>query len=457
MELNGKNVVVVGAARSGTAAAAFARHRGARVTLSDRCPSESLGPVPAQMAAQGVALELGGHRMETFIGADLIVVSPGVPHTIAPLAAARARGIPVIGELELAARFVRAPVAAVTGTNGKTTVVRLLGDMLAAAGQRVFVGGNIGQPLIGHVDTGAAADAVVVEVSSFQLDTCEAFHPQVAVLLNVTADHLDRYPDFDAYARSKARIFRHQSAADIAVLNGRDPVVRRLAAGIPAACVWFDARPADAPGADADGPDLVLGGFDGARAHLNGRRLSLARLRLAGPHNRANAAAASLAALVMGADAAAIAACLAAFEPLPHRLMPVAEIDGVRYVDDSKATNVDAVVQALAAFDAPVVLIAGGRDKGGGYRALRSAVRARVKRLVVLGEAAEAIAAELGPLCPQGAVRAADMGQAVALARSGARPGDVVLLSPACSSFDMFTDYTHRGRAFAAAVRGQGA
>ena len=235
-------------------------------------------------------------------------------------------------------------------------------------------------------------------------------------------------------------------------------MIRRLAAEIPAACVWFDAQPADAPGGRRRRFGPRIAGFrrrPGASqrpAPFAGRAAS-GRAPTTGP----NAAAATLAAMLMGADAAAIATCLAAFAPLPHRLMPVADIDGVRYVDDSKATNVDAVVQALAAFDAPVVLIAGGRDKGGGYHALRPAVQARVKRLVVMGEAAEAIAAELGPLCPQGAVQAVDMGQAVALARSCAQPGDVVLLSPACSSFDMFTDYTHRGRAFAAAVRGQDA
>ena len=454
MELNGKNIVVVGAARSGKAVALFARRRGARVTLSDQSPAASLGEAPALLAAHQVPLEMGGHCTETFTAADLVVVSPGVPHTIAPLAAARARGIPVIGELELAVRFVGEPIVAVTGTNGKTTVTRLIGDMLAASGRRVFVGGNIGDPLIGYVDSESPADMAVIEVSSFQLDTCDTFHPQVAVLLNVTPDHLDRYAGFDAYARSKARIFQNQTSADAAVLNGRDPVVQTIAAGIPSTPVWFLDRPGSAAGIDFAESAMVLNGFGGRRTAFNGERIDLSAWRLLGPHNRANAAAAVLAARLAGADPAGIASALAAFEPLPHRLMPVAEMNGVRYVDDSKATNVDAVCQALAAFEVPIVLIAGGRDKGGGYADLKGVVREKVRRLIVLGESAAAIAETLGPSCVEGAVHAVDMQQAVAMARASAQSGDVVLLSPACSSFDMFTDYAHRGRVFAAAVKG---
>ncbi len=450
--MSGKHIVVVGAARSGAATARFARSRGARVTLSDQAPAASLGDVPAKLAAQGVSLELGGHHSETFMDADLVVLSPGVPHTIAPLEAARRRGVPVIGELELASRYLRAPMVAVTGTNGKTTVTRLIAEMLSASQKRVFVGGNIGEPLIGLVHSGRTVDVVVVEVSSFQLDTADAFHPGVAVLLNISPDHLDRYDDFQAYARAKTRIFKRQTSADTAVLNGADPMVRAMAEAIAATRVWFSGRPPGAPGADMQGSHLVLNGFSGLQDKYNGLRIDLSPLRLIGPHNRANAAAAALAALSAGADPAGIAAALAAFAPLSHRLTPVAEIDGVRYVDDSKATNVDAVCQALAAFQCPVVLIAGGKDKGGGYDALKSAVNGKVRRLIVLGEAADTIAAQLGPCCQQGAVHAADMHQAVALARASARRGDVVLLSPACSSFDMFSDYAHRGRVFAAAV-----
>ncbi len=453
MQLAGKKVVVVGAARSGVAAAVFARRRGAAVTVSDSAPADRLGPVAGELAASGIALEAGGHGMATFTAADLVIVSPGVPHTIAPLQAARDRGIEVVGELELAARFLDAPVVAITGTNGKTTVTRMIGDMLAASGLRVFVGGNIGDPLVGAVDLDPAAEVVVVEVSSFQLDTAERFHPAVAVLLNITADHLDRYADFEAYARSKARLFARQGKADAAVLNGGDATVRALAPTAGPLCAWFDGRADDAAGIDAQNAELVLRGFSAPRDHLNGERFSLAGLKLLGAHNRLNAAAAVLAARLAGAAPEAIASVLVSFDPLPHRLTPVAVIDGVRYVNDSKATNVDAVVRALEAFEAPVVLIAGGRDKGGGYAALRPAVQARVKRLVLIGEAAEAIAQTLGPVCAGGAVRAADMGEAVRLARDSARPGDVVLLAPACSSFDMFTDYAHRGDVFAAAVR----
>ncbi|MEE4608527.1 MAG: UDP-N-acetylmuramoyl-L-alanine--D-glutamate ligase [Desulfobacteraceae bacterium] len=453
MELAGKKVVVVGAARSGIAAAAFARRRGAAVTLSDSAPVERFPGLPPDLAASGIELEFGGHRRETFTGADLIVVSPGVPHTIAPLEAARRRGIAVIGELELAARWLKAPVVAVTGTNGKTTVTQMIGDMLAASGRRVFVGGNIGCPLIAAADSEPAPELVVAEVSSFQLDTAQWFHPKVAVLLNISPDHLDRYPGMGAYARSKARIFARQGAGDVAVLNGGDALVRALAPATGPLRTWFAGRPAGEAGIDQQGEDLVLAGFDKPRDHLNGERFSLAALKLLGRYNRANAAAAVLAARFAGAEPGAIARVLAEFTPLPHRLATVATVDGVRYVNDSKATNVDAVIQALAAFDAPVVLIAGGRDKGGGYEALRPALQPGVKRLVVLGEAAEVIARTLGPACPGGVVHAADMREAVRLARDSAGPGEVVLLAPACSSFDMFTDYAQRGEAFAAAVR----
>jgi UDP-N-acetylmuramoylalanine--D-glutamate ligase len=453
MELAGKKIVVVGAARSGIAAAAFARRHGASVTLSDSAPAERLLELPPDLAASGVALELGGHRSETFTAADLIVVSPGVPPTIAPLAAARRRGIAVVGELELAARWLKVPMVAVTGTNGKTTVTQMIGDMLTASGRRVFVGGNIGRPLIAAVDSDPAPELAVAEVSSFQLDTADRFHPRVAVLLNISPDHLDRYPDMETYAHAKARIFARQGAGDAAVLNGSDDRVRGLAPVHGPLRAWFNARPAGEAGIDLREGDLVLDGFVEPWRHLNGERFSLAALKLLGSHNRANAAAAALAARLAGADPAAIARVLAEFAPLDHRLATVAVVDGVRYVNDSKATNVDAVARALAAFDAPVVLIAGGRDKGGGYETLLPAVAARVKRLVVLGEAAEAIAGTLGPVCRGGAARAADMAEAVRLARDSARPGDVVLLAPACSSFDMFTDYARRGEAFAAAVR----
>ena len=453
MELAGKKVVVVGAARSGIAVAAFARRRGAAVTLSDSAPAERLPGLPPDLGASGIALELGGHRRETFTGADLIVVSPGVPHTIAPLEAARQRGIAVIGELELASRWLKAPVVAVTGTNGKTTVTQMIGDMLAASGRRVFVGGNIGRPLIAAADSEPAPELVVAEVSSFQLDTAEWFHPRVAVLLNISPDHLDRYPDLDAYARAKARIFARQGAGDVAVLNGDDDRVCALAPAQGPLRTWFSGRPAGEAGIYRQAEDLVLNGFPEPWRHLNGERFSLASLKLLGAHNRANAAAAVLASRLAGADAAAITRVLGEFAPLPHRLATVATVAGVRYVNDSKATNVDAVIQALAAFDAPVVLIAGGRDKGGGYEALRPAVQAGVKRLVVLGEAAEDIARTLGPACLGGVVHAADLHEAVRLARDSAGPGDVVLLAPACSSFDMFTDYARRGEAFAAAVR----
>ncbi|TFG39813.1 MAG: UDP-N-acetylmuramoyl-L-alanine--D-glutamate ligase, partial [Syntrophobacterales bacterium] len=290
MEIANKKILVVGLARTGIAAARFLRRRGAAVRATDVAPEAALGPGVAELRALDIDLALGGHRVEDFTAADLIVLSPGVPHTLAPLQAARSRGVPVIGEVELAARFIREPIVAVSGTNGKTTVTELLGRMLEASGRRVFVGGNIGRPLIGYVDGGEAAEIVVAEISSFQLDTITTFRPAVGVLLNITDDHLDRYPDFAAYARSKMRLFENQTAQDTAVLNGADPVIRAQAAAIRSRRLFYNTAEASANCAAVSGSTLAL--------RLPGReaaRLDLAPFRLRGPHNVENACAAALA------------------------------------------------------------------------------------------------------------------------------------------------------------------
>ncbi len=437
-----RRITVVGLGKSGAAVARFCRRRGARVTLTDMAGPEQFEAEARSLEALGVHLEFGGHQPATFEQADLVVLSPGVPHTIAPAAAARNRGIPVIGEVELAARYIQEPIAAVTGTNGKTTTTELLGQMLTASGHSVFVGGNIGTPLIDYVAEGQPRDWLVIEVSSFQLDTIERFRPRIGVLLNVSADHLDRYPDFEAYAAAKRQLFANQRADDTAILNAADPFSRSAAASAPGRVIMFNTEAGQAGGgARIDGDRIVIELMDGTT-----HRIDLNRWQLAGHHNRENAAAAGLAALTAGATVEGVQKTIDTFQGLAHRLTHVRTRHGIRYYDDSKATNVDAVCRALEGFEAAVVLIMGGRDKGGGYRALEAQVSAKVRTLVVLGEAADSIAAALGHLAPT--MRAVDMASAVRLAADQARSGDVVLLSPACASFDMYDSYHQRGEDF---------
>ena len=446
MELANKKILVVGLARTGIATARFLRRRGAAVRATDLAAEAALGPGVAELRALDIDLALGGHRVEDFTAADLVVLSPGVPHTLPPIQAARDRGVPVIGEVELAARFIREPIVAVSGTNGKTTVTELLGRMLEASGRRVFVGGNIGRPLIGYVDGGQTAEVVVAEISSFQLDTIATFRPAVGVLLNITDDHLDRYTDFAAYAHSKMRLFENQTAQDTAILNGADPVLRAHAAAIRSRRRFYNTAEDSANCAPITGTALTL--------RLPGReaaQLDLTPFRLRGPHNIENACAAALAALAAGASPPGIQQALSTFAPLPHRIESVGVANGVEYVNDSKATNVDAVLRALDCFATPVVLIMGGLDKGGNFRLLAAAVRRRVKALVLVGKASDTIRAALGGLAPT--VQAQDMAAAVGAAAGLAARGDVVLLSPGCASFDMYPNYQARGEDFRKAVQ----
>jgi UDP-N-acetylmuramoylalanine--D-glutamate ligase len=444
MDLHRKRILVVGLARTGIAAARFLKSRGAVVRATDQAAESRLGPGVADLSAMGVALELGGHSAESFATAEMIVLSPGVPHTLPALRAARDRGIPVIGEIELAARFIRQPLVAVTGTNGKTTTTELVGAMLAASGQKVFVGGNIGRPLIDYVDAGWRADTVVAEVSSFQLDTIETFRPAVGVLLNITADHLDRYPDFTAYTAAKMRLFENQTTQDVAVLNAGDPIIAAHVERIRSRVLFFNtADPDGAARREAGG--LVLTGL--GRETI---RLGLSRFRLRGAHNAENAAAAALAARAAGASPAGIQAALDAFTPAAHRLETIAVIQGVEYVNDSKATNVDAVRRALECFASPVVLIMGGVDKGGDFGLLKEGVRRAGRGLVLLGAGREALRAALGGLLPTREVSA--MREAVQAAHEMAARGDVVLLAPGCASFDLYANYQERGEDFRRAV-----
>lgn len=447
MDIAGKHIVVVGLARSGMAVARFLKARAAHVTVTDQAAENGLGLLVNQARELGVTLELGGHRSATFETADMIVISPGVPHTLAPLVAAGQKGIPVIGEVELAARFIQTPIVAVTGTNGKTTTTELLGRMLASSGFKVFVGGNIGNPLIEIADRKADLDLIVAEISSFQLDTAEEFHPHVAVLLNISPDHLDRYSGIDDYAQSKGRVFLNQGPDDFAICNGNDPLVQQQSRSIRARKLNFISRPSE-NGSGGQGaiitprqiaiyiPDLVQG------------RIDLSLTGLIGPHNQENIAAASLAALAVGGSVQGVQKALDDFQGLAHRLEPVGTVHDVNFVNDSKATNVDAVMRALECFHRPVVLIMGGRNKGYDFSALYDHVRLRVKKLIVIGEAGDEILAALGSAPAQGSDRAPDMARAVEKAFDEAVAGDTVLLSPACASFDMYGSYAERGDNF---------
>ena len=450
-EYRGKTALVVGAARSGVAAAEFLLDRGARVVLTDAQPREALRkriePLARRGAAPGeLALELGGHRVESFRSCDFVVLSPGVPASLPELDAARAEGIPILAEVELAYRHLRGKVLGITGSNGKTTTTTLVGEMLRGSGMRGFAAGNIGVPLISFAAASTDDDVYATELSSFQLETIDTFRPQVAALLNLTPDHLDRYPGFEAYAAAKRRIFMNQRPGDAAVLNADDRLASAGAAELGARPFFFSRLREVERGAFLRGGSLVFRGSEGETALF-----PEAAIRLKGAHNLENVLAASAVALLGGADAATLGETVRGFNGVEHRLEWVAEVDGVDYFNDSKATNVDATVKSLEAFPSGVHVILGGRDKGGDFTTLRGLVAARAKSAVVLGEAAGKIAEAL-----RGAteIRAAgSLADAVALCRKAAAPGDVVLLAPACASFDMFDNYEHRGRVFKEVVQ----
>jgi UDP-N-acetylmuramoylalanine--D-glutamate ligase len=441
MELSGKRVMVVGLGVSGLAAARFLASRGANLVMTDQRVDIDRSRLPAG------AMRLGVEDANWLDDVELVVTSPGVPRDSILLRAAVERRIPVIGEIELAGGFLDAPIAAVTGTNGKSTVVVLLGEILKAAGRRTFVGGNLGTPLIEAV--GAKWEFAVVEVSSFQLEWVKKFRPRVGVYLNLSDDHFDRYKDLNDYGRAKARLFENQEASDYAILNRDDPNVWKIAKTVRSraigfghtrgdvrASIWFD-----------EVRSAVAFDFDTARRG----RISLNGFRLHGRHNISNAMAAAGAALALGVKPEVIERVLAEFRGLPHRIEVVHESGGVTYIDDSKGTNVGAVLEALDALAPPIILIAGGLDKGGDYAPLRKPLGEKVKLAMFNGAAREKMAAAL-----DGATRietVATLKEAVEHAARAAQPGDIVLLSPACSSFDQFKDYAERGNVFKELVR----
>jgi UDP-N-acetylmuramoylalanine--D-glutamate ligase len=453
LNLEAKKILVVGLGRTGLALARFLNQARAAVRVTDTAAKEKLGAQLEMMQALGIETELGPHRTESFEQADMIVVSPGVPHTIEPLVRARELRIPVIGEIELASRFIREPIVAVTGTNGKTTTTELIGSMLRNSGRSAFVGGNIGNPLINYVTAAECADVVVAEISSFQLDTIETFRPKISVLLNITADHLDRYPDFAAYAAAKMRIFENQQKEDLAVLNGSDHQVRLLTRAVKSRKLFYPGPLKDEEGATLKDRRIVLTPEITAAVgkHSQGPvALDASSAALAGRHNLENACAAALAALAAGAGIKGVQAALNRFQASAHRLEPVGDLNGVQYFNDSKATNVDAVARALECFSRPVLLIMGGRDKGGNFETLRAAVRQHVRMLIVMGEAAGIIASALGSEALT--IAAGSMDEAVRKAHQAAAPGDIVLLSPGCASFDRYDSYIQRGEDFRKAV-----
>ncbi|MFZ5448377.1 MAG: UDP-N-acetylmuramoyl-L-alanine--D-glutamate ligase [Thermodesulfobacteriota bacterium] len=444
MDFTGKKILVVGLARTGVALCRFLAQQGAKVTVTDQADPEALAEQRREIAGLGVTEDLGVAQPH-WQGFDAIVLSPGVPPELPWLEAARAAGLPVVGELEVAAPFICRRLIAISGTNGKTTTTTLLGELLLASGQKPLVGGNIGTPVLSLLAQQDTADCLVLEVSSFQLDTTSGFHPQAAALLNITPDHLDRYPGgFDAYVASKASLFRRQGPGDLMVLNADDPAVASLN-GNESRVYYFSATQALKAGAWLSGGAI--------RIRLEDREAAFPqdRIRLEGRHNLENIMAALILALDAGADPEACREVLANFRGLPHRVEWVADVGGVSYYDDSKGTNVGAVARSLAHFDRPIILIAGGRDKDSDFSLLNDLIRDRVKALVLMGETRERLARIWHGLAPL--YLADDMAAAVAQAASLARLGDVVLLSPACASFDMYRDYVHRGQTFQQAVR----
>jgi UDP-N-acetylmuramoylalanine--D-glutamate ligase len=436
--VRGKRVTVVGAARSGVAAAELLVRRGARVTLSDT--REHIEDEKGLRSA-GVRLELGGHRQETFVNADLVVLSPGVPVSIAPVSAAQQSGVTVIGELELASRWLRGRIVAITGTKGKSTTTTLTGKMLEAGGHKVLVGGNIGQALSAQVEQSTDDTIHVVETSSFQLETIDTFHPWVAVLLNFSPDHLDRHANVEEYASAKARIFENQTESDWAVLNADDAAVDGLASAARSRRLRFSMRGQLLDGVVIDGQQIVRRTESGDEPLV-----ALSSIRLIGRHLFADVLAACAVAGIAGVDGAAMTRAVEGFSGLEHALEPVGSVGHIRFVNDSKATNVEAARRAVEAFDAGLVAIIGGRFKGGDFRDLAAPLAARGASVVAIGEARGLIRDALGTAVQ--VIEAGDMRTAVRKAFALAPAGGTVLLAPACSSFDMFRDYAERGRVF---------
>jgi UDP-N-acetylmuramoylalanine--D-glutamate ligase len=443
MELKGKRVLVVGLGKSGFAAAMFLRRHGAKVTVSDVRTADSLGKDLPLLLEEGIAVEAGGHGLLTFRRQDLIVVSPGVPPETPELRQVRSFGQTILGEVELASRFLKGRTIAITGSNGKTTTTTLCGAILAAGGLPVQVGGNIGVPVIALADESRDETWNVLEVSSFQLESTVTFRPEIAVILNVTPDHLDRHGTFANYLAAKERIFANQTAEDFLVLNADDDVASRAAGRAPSEVYWFSRKRIVRQGSFVHAGVVSYRGSEQAAAEPI---VPVESIPLKGDHNLENVLAAVCAARLAGVAAEAIRAAVESFTAVEHRLEFVAKIEGVEYYNDSKATNVDATSKALAAFPSGIHIILGGRDKDSDYRTLRPLLEERVHAVYTIGAAADKIEHHVQGAAP--VVRAGTLKRAVELAAEAAQAGEVVLLAPACSSFDQFMNYEDRGRAF---------
>lgn len=445
MELVGRHFIVVGMARSGLAAARFLHSRGAKVTVNDaRSEAELVEAEP--LRASGLSVVGGGHPRELFASADCIVVSPGVPLATPAFDWARQAGVEIIGEVELAARFLRGRIVGITGTNGKTTTTSLIGEILGQGGLPVLVGGNIGEPLVSFVDRSRDDDWIVAELSSFQLEAVEQLHVRVAVLLNITPDHLDRYDSMESYAAAKANILRRQEPVDVAILNADDTRIAAMKALTPARIVFFSTTRALDEGISLRG-DRIVARQDGVEQELIG----CPDIPLRGTHNLENVMAALAAGLACGVDPDSMRRTISSFKAVEHRLEFTAEIAGVSFYNDSKATNVDAAIKSLEAFTGGITLILGGKDKGSDYRPLRDLMSAKAKAALLIGAAGPAIGAALEGATPL--VDSGTIAEAVSHASRHAQPGDTVLLAPACASFDQFDNYEHRGRVFKEIVR----
>ena len=441
-ELSGKRVLVVGLGKSGLAAARFLKERGARVTVSDARPATLIAEL-SDLLDEGFMVEAGSHGLLTFRRQDLIVVSPGVSMSTPVLTQVRSMGAHIIGEMELGSQFLKGDMIGVTGSNGKTTTTSLIGEILKAAGRPTLVGGNIGLPVTAMVAESTPESWSVIEVSSFQLETVETFKPRIAMVLNITPDHLDRHGSFETYAAAKARITEFQTAEDFLVLNGEDKETQMIASKARAQIYWFSARRQIKQGAFVHGESIFFTRREGSKPEPV---MPVAEITLVGAHNVENVLAAVCAGRLAGVESATIRGAVRAFKAVEHRLEYVREVAGVKYYNDSKATNVDATMKAIEAFAGGIHLILGGKDKDSDYRALAPLVRERVKTVITIGSAAEKIGRQLDGVVK---IETADtLARAVAWAREAALSGDTVLLAPACSSFDQFENYEQRGRVF---------
>jgi UDP-N-acetylmuramoylalanine--D-glutamate ligase len=441
MDVKGKRVLVVGLGKSGVASSMFLQARGAKVTVSDAKAEEQLrGEIPG-LLDKGIVVETGKHGERTFRDQDLIVVSPGVPNDVPQLQNARRLGIPVIGEIELSARYLQGQIIAITGSNGKTTTTTLTGEVIAAGGRKALVGGNIGTPAITFVEQSSPETWVVLEISSFQLETIETFRPHIAAILNVTPDHLDRHGSMENYIAAKARIFENQSERDFAVLNADDATTASMGAGLKSQMYWFSRRKEVERGAFVRGGRIVFRDAKGERDIMAADEMTLKGL-----HNLENVLAAVAMGSLAGIEPAAIRQAVKDFKAVEHRLEYVTTIRGVQYFNDSKATNVDATIKALESFPGRIHLILGGKDKGSDYTLLNALLRERVKKAYTIGAAAEKIESQIAGVVE--IVPAGTLDSAVKKAAETAEAGDIVLLAPACASFDQFQSYEQRGRAF---------